>query len=414
MATLWLAVTTFFLVVGMSLPLPLSLKSVERLRWPVVIVPGDGGNQLEARLNKTSSVHYFCKKRTDEFFTLWLNLELLVPYVLDCWVDNMRMVYDEATGTTSNSPGVTTRIPGWGNTSTIEYIDPSKIGYGVYFADMVNAMVSWGYERGKTVRGAPYDFRRAPNHNLKFLSKLKELIENTYYSNGNKKVVTIGHSLGNLYMLYFYNTQSQSWKEKFIKSHISLAAPYGGSMKIVKAFASGYNLEQWRIVINPLTLRAEQRTMTSSAFLLPTPKVWSKEDVLVMTEKRNYTTADYKDFFNDMGYPQGWAMYKNTRDLIPNLDPPGVEVHCLYGVDVPTPEILVYHKNSFPDKQPIEVKGDGDGTVNLRSLSACRQWANNQRKPVYYRSFPKAEHTEILKNPDVLAYIKEVLFSDKP
>ena len=34
---------------------------------------------------------------------------------------------------------------------------------GNYFGTMVSTMVdSWGYERGKSVRGAPYDFRFAP------------------------------------------------------------------------------------------------------------------------------------------------------------------------------------------------------------------------------------------------------------
>lgn len=53
-------------------------------------VPGDLGNQLEAKLDKPSVVHYICYKKTDDYFTLWLNLELLVPVAIDCWIDNMR------------------------------------------------------------------------------------------------------------------------------------------------------------------------------------------------------------------------------------------------------------------------------------------------------------------------------------
>lgn len=54
------------------------------------VVPGDLGNQLEARLDKPSVVHYICYKKTEDYFTLWLNLELLVPVAIDCWIDNMR------------------------------------------------------------------------------------------------------------------------------------------------------------------------------------------------------------------------------------------------------------------------------------------------------------------------------------
>lgn len=55
-----------------------------------VAVPGDLGNQLEAKLDKPSVVHYICYKKTESFFTLWLNLELLVPVAIDCWIDNIR------------------------------------------------------------------------------------------------------------------------------------------------------------------------------------------------------------------------------------------------------------------------------------------------------------------------------------
>lgn len=55
-----------------------------------LIVPGDGGTHMEARLNKPAVVHYMCTKKTDDFFNIWLNLELMVPFILDCWVDNVR------------------------------------------------------------------------------------------------------------------------------------------------------------------------------------------------------------------------------------------------------------------------------------------------------------------------------------
>lgn len=49
-------------------------------------VPGDGGSQVEAKINKTSVVHYICQKLSNDYFSLWLNMELLVPVVIDCFV----------------------------------------------------------------------------------------------------------------------------------------------------------------------------------------------------------------------------------------------------------------------------------------------------------------------------------------
>ncbi|XP_065781682.1 lysosomal phospholipase A and acyltransferase isoform X2 [Muntiacus reevesi] len=131
-------------------------------RPPVVLVPGDLGNQLEAKLDKPSVVHYLCSKRTDSYFTLWLNLELLLPVIIDCWIDNIRLVYNQMSRTTQFPDGVDVRVPGFGDTFSLEFLDPSKSSVGSYFHTMVESLVGWGYERGKDVRGAPYDWRRAP------------------------------------------------------------------------------------------------------------------------------------------------------------------------------------------------------------------------------------------------------------
>lgn len=55
-----------------------------------ISVPGDGGSQLKAKLNKPTTVASYCIKKTDYYYDLWLNLEQLVPFLIDCFVDNMR------------------------------------------------------------------------------------------------------------------------------------------------------------------------------------------------------------------------------------------------------------------------------------------------------------------------------------
>lgn len=77
----------------------------------------------------------------------------------------MKLIYDNVTRTTSNTPGVTIRIPGFGRSEVVEWIDPSytKSLAGAYFKDIGNALVARGYQRNVTLRGAPYDFRKAPS-----------------------------------------------------------------------------------------------------------------------------------------------------------------------------------------------------------------------------------------------------------
>lgn len=81
----------------------------------------------------------------------------------------MKLVYDNVTRTTSNSEGVEIRIPGFGSTVSVEWIDPSHATQGAYFKDIANTLVTLGYQRNVSLRGAPYDFRKAP-------SKLHELL----------------------------------------------------------------------------------------------------------------------------------------------------------------------------------------------------------------------------------------------
>ena len=67
-----------------------------------------------------------------------------------------------------NTPGVLVRVPDFGNTSSIEYLDPSLSHPGQYFAPFVQSLVDkFGYDRRMNIRAAPYDFRYGPGKNPK-------------------------------------------------------------------------------------------------------------------------------------------------------------------------------------------------------------------------------------------------------
>jgi len=141
---------------------------------------------------------------------------------------------------------------------------------------------------------------------------------------------------------------------------------------------------------------------------LPSDKLWSSDEILVETSTRNYTVHDLQDFFNDIGFPDGYHMWEDTHPLIYDLVAPGVEMHCIYGTGVDTAERLIYSKATPTGKANI-LMGDGDGTVNVRSLSACSQWIGQQKKPVYVRPFPGRDHMAVLNDPAILDYIASVV-----
>lgn len=381
-------------------------NSCQPSRPPVVLIPGDLGNQLEAKLDKPSVVHYICYKKTDTFFTLWLNLELLVPVAIDCWIDNIRLIYDQVSRTSSAPPGVNIRVPGFGQTYSLEYLDPSKRDVGLYFFTIVQALAEWGYTRDDDVRGAPYDWRKAPNENKDYFLALQHMIEEMAHKAGGP-VVLIAHSMGNMYTLYFLNQQPQAWKDRYIKAFISLGAPWGGVAKTLRVLASGDNN---RIpVISSLKIRGQQRTAVSTSWLLPYDHTWPKDQVLIQTPTTNYTVLDYERFYKDIGFQDGWSMRQETQPLVNELTPPGVAMHCLYGSGVLTSEAFQY-SDKFPDVEPTVVNGDGDGTVNLRSAKQCGRWAKRQKQPVFMLELPQNEHVGMLQNYTTVTYIKKVLF----
>ncbi|XP_054164814.1 phospholipase A2 group XV-like [Oppia nitens] len=374
--------------------------------YPIILVPGDGGSQIDAKLNKAEVPHYFCDKKTDDYFNLWLNLALLVPFVIDCWIDNMKLVYDNTSRTTSNTFGVETQVPGLGNTSTVEYVDPSRVPVSGYFNNLVKQLVDFGYERGVSIRGAPYDFRKAPNELADYLIQVKDLIEDTYEINNQTKNILLCHSMGCPTLLYFLNRQTQGWKDKYIQSFITLAAPWAGAVKSMKAFASGDNFGV--IVVPSITIREDERTFPSLAYLLPSDKVWGNNEVLMESTLRNYTVMNYREFFEDLNYMTGYNMWLDVKNLTYDMTPPGVEVHCIHGYGLDTMHKLVYNKGKFPDSQPHIVYGDGDGTVNLKSLEACKDWQNKQKQKVVYKAYSKSDHIIVMSDPRVISYIKEL------
>ncbi|KAK3247169.1 hypothetical protein CYMTET_43324 [Cymbomonas tetramitiformis] len=373
---------------------------------PVVILPGDGGCQLEAKLDKPQTVHFFCSKKSD-WFTLWLSVAQLAPKEVDCWSDNIRLVYDESTESFSNSPGVQTRVPGYGDTKTIENLDPTLKSSSSYFAPLVQALADKGYVRNSSVFGAPYDFRLGPPSNMEYMVKTVQLIEHAYSLNGNSPVVLVSHSMGCLWTLFILNHQPQEWKDKFIAAWVPFSGVFGGSTNEMELMASGSNEGiPW---LSGIDVRAEQRSYESNFWLMPNPELWSPDEPLVITPSKNYSAHDYSVFFKDVGYPLGDSIYKRVDNLTRAIEAPGVAVHALYGTDVDTPVAYIYKEDGKWDVTPTKLNGKGDGTVPLRSLEACLKWKHEQPQVVTSKTFAGVDHTDLVSNKGAIDALLSIL-----
>lgn len=120
--------------------------------------------------------------------------------MISCFFDNFSLRYDKDTKQTKNSPGVEIRPKAYGDTIGIEYLHMDwRIGPLGYFAGFIEVLESVGYVRNVSIRGVPYDFRKAPNENLNFNRDLRSLIEETVRINDNTKAILVCHSMGCLY-----------------------------------------------------------------------------------------------------------------------------------------------------------------------------------------------------------------------
>ena len=71
------------------------------------------------------------------------------------------------------------------------------------------------------------------------MKDMKTLVEQTYTMNNATRVILMGHSMGCPVLLYFLHQQTQAWKDKFVRSLVTLSGPWGGAVKTLRLMASG-------------------------------------------------------------------------------------------------------------------------------------------------------------------------------
>ncbi|KAF7257476.1 hypothetical protein EG68_05276 [Paragonimus skrjabini miyazakii] len=366
-------------------------------KYPIILIPGDGGSQA-----------YCIPKGNSQGFLVWVNLRyFLTPGSL---AEYFSIKYNPETGEIGDSDLCEVVFPGWGDTWSIENLDTSKHSGTVYFESLIAALRQDPFfVSNKTIRGAPFDFRKAPNENSAFMVRLRWLVEETYVNAGKKPIVLLGHSLGSLYTLAFLATVSDTWKQKYIKAFLSVSGPLGGSVKALKIEASGDNFGIY--IRSPVSFRPVQRSLPSTAFLLPDPRLWPPSEPLIITPTVNYSAHDYEEFFRDINFPIGYELMRNTKSSMDGLiGPTGVnEIYCIHGSSLPTTYHMIYseptfYRSGFPDQYPTLVPGNGDGTVHMRSLELCRFWTGAKHVVL-----DGAEHLQIVGDPRLIDLVRQII-----
>lgn len=105
--------------------------------------------------------------------------------------------------------------------------------------------------------------------------------------------------MGGKLLLNFLQQMPQQWKDKNVKQFISLATPWGGSVKTIQALSIGYDFGVK--LINSQKMKELQETYPSVVWLLPSKQFWKPDEVLVIMEKKNYTLVNIDQCFLDIG-----------------------------------------------------------------------------------------------------------------
>jgi lysophospholipase-3 len=98
---------------------------------PVILLPGLSCSQFDARLTdeyEPPTPGCGVTKQGRGWFRLWENYTAVQadPSLLQCYQDQIRLVYDRAAGDYRNAPGVDTRIVSFGTTRSFYFDDPGQ------------------------------------------------------------------------------------------------------------------------------------------------------------------------------------------------------------------------------------------------------------------------------------------------
>lgn len=381
---------------------------------PVILVPGLLGSRLEARINKMDRVNILCSKE-HTWQNMWLSLRQLLPIMVDCWIDNVRLTVDPHTGWLKSPPGVQSRVVDFGSVESVRHLDVKRPQLTRYFAPLIERYEQIGYTADSNLLAAPYDFRLAPEQLADYFVDLRLLIEQAR-SRFGKQTTLVCHSMGCTNLLVFLRLQAPEWRQENVRKVIALSSPWGGAIKALKALIVGDQLDL--PLISEAKMRDLARTFPSIAYLLPLREVFERPSrlrselggpVMVETPERRYKVGQLEQLLKELNLTQQLDWFHKSAQLIKPLEPlEDVQVDCFYSLNIPTPETVIFRQQAdFPDGDYELTQSEGDGTVNLESLMVCEDWARLLPQKVTSKMVKNTNHIGTLSHNEVLAHITE-------
>ncbi|XP_058072049.1 lecithin-cholesterol acyltransferase-like 4 [Magnolia sinica] len=295
----------------------------------------------------------------------------------------------------------------------IDCLDPDLIigrDSAEYFHDMIEEMIKWGFQEGKTLFGFGYDFRQS-NRFQETLDSFSAKLESVYTASGGKKINIITHSMGGLLVKCFMGLHSDVF-EKYVKSWIAIAAPFRGApgyittsllngMSFVDGWEQSFFVSKWSMHKLLIECPSIYELMGSPNFdwnITPLLQIWRErhtngENSRTMLEsyepeevisimKEALANNKVKCDGVELSLPLNLDILKWTSETEKLLSsakvPPTVKFYNIYGTANETPHSVCYGSEETPVtdlQQLLSLQAkytcvDGDGTVPLESAKA--------------------------------------------
>lgn len=376
---------------------------------PLIFTGGVGASMLQANLNKTSSPHWYCDTQY-KGYDLWLYYRNLAPMKADCWLDNMRLRWQDGE---MQEAGIKITLVG----DHLSAGDDINSGFAKdLWSDLLTGVQALGYSgTSPHVSALHYDWRLSLDQLMQggTFTKMRRQIEACVAASNGKRAVLVTLSYaGPLMHKFLAKFVDDAWKSKYIERWISLSGVWGGSVELTRmAFypkpKDFFNIPKYLPYISLETSRDMANSFPSSFTLRPT--FMGNEEVLVSAslsgKKHDYGKNDISQALEDSGLSAARQVYKSSENAysFEHLGDPGVAVDCMYGIGDQTVN-GIHFGTGFNKPATNYTYEDGDGVAPTRSLSMCAAWS---KAKVY--AFPHIGHGGTLHSKEAVQQFSQIM-----
>lgn len=296
---------------------------------------------------------------------------------------------------------------------SIDVLDPDMIIGSecvYYYHDMIEEMLKWGYQEGKTLFGFGYDFRQS-NRLQETLDSFSAKLESIFNSCGGRRLNLVTHSMGGLLAKCFLSLHGDVF-EKYVQNWIAIAAPFQGAPGYITtsllngaSFVEGWEenffiskLSMQHLLIECPSIYELMGNLSFGWKDIPLLQIWrerhdSSDQVHALLE--SYEADEVTTIMNEalsgnniscdglkIPLPFNHEILKwanETRKILSSAKIPGtVKFYNIYGINIDTPHTIRYGSEKAPiaelkelmSVQPKYICVNGDGTVPTESAKA--------------------------------------------